>query len=262
MIGWNYGHSWEGSWAMYVPFFKETLRLRAKGAPGRDGKTQLEPVSFEEGWLAEYGWENDWPEIAPVKSFKGDRKNAIWLPTEQVAAVWRAYNVKEPKVTLEVKAGEGGLTLSAEAPEGTKSISFYDGAKQLGVAKAAPFELTTDTLGAETHSVYAVAETADGNTPSRPVTIAGGKPVDWKSGDADQVRADSSEQIVRISEDQRQVLMALLEKGAEEASQPNAAEIATLKDSLEALTKSDFVEQRIHSAKLLGKLSEKGPIEQ
>ncbi len=83
------------------------LTLRIDGPAAADGTTRMKPVRFEDGWFAEYGWTKDWPEIAPVAMFTGDRSKAVWLPSENLAHAWRAYQVRNPKVTLTVD--DGGL---------------------------------------------------------------------------------------------------------------------------------------------------------
>jgi len=241
MIGWGYGHGWEGSWALFTPYIQAVWRLRAPAQPTADGAVTLKPIAFADGWFAEYGWTKDWPEIAPVATFTGDRTKSIWLPSEDVAAVWRAYNVMVPKVTLAVAAG-AMTTLTATPPDGTTTVQFYDRHLALGEAVAAPWQVKTDRLASGAHSVYAVAVTASGRTPSRPLTVVKGQPIDWTSGDADQKAAEHPASVARLDPDLRAAARALC--GLDAGVTVDAARKAALKAVVQALVKDPFVEQR------------------
>lgn len=245
-IGWGYGHGWEGSWTPFTVFFQETLRVRCAGGP------KMKSIPFAAGWLAEYGWQSDWPEIAPVNEFKGDATKAIWLPTANVAHVWRAYQVEKPKVTLALTGAPSNLTLTATAPAATTAVEFYDRAQLLGIAKAAPFVLTTDQLLTGVRTVYAVAITPAGKTPSRPVTLAAGQALDWQVGLADQQRAELPENVARLTPEQRRNLLGALGVAGHK---PEEAELTALRQALETLAKDPFIEQRSAAAKLLERLT-------
>jgi hypothetical protein len=251
MIGWGYGHNWEGSWTPFTVFFQETTRLRYDTAPDATGKVTLKHLPFEQGWFGEYGWKTDWPEIAPVKSFRGDTTKAIWLPSENMAHVWRAYQVEKPKVTLEVGGEPARLVLAATPPDGTTAVEFFDRSQSIGVAKSAPFSITTDRLRDGVRTVYAVATTAAGKTPSRPITLAAGKPLDWKIGLADQKRAEQPESVARLSAAVRKTLEAIMVGGDK---LPDLKDIQALRKELETLSDDPFVEQRSAAVSLLKRL--------
>jgi hypothetical protein len=251
MIGWGYGHNWEGSWTPFTVFFQETIRLRYESAPDLTGKVKLKLLPFDRGWFGEHGWKTDWPEIATVKSFQGDTAKAIWLPSENVAHVWRAYQVEKSKVNLEVSGEPARLVLTATPPDGTTAVEFFDRAQSIGVAKLAPFSITTDRLRDGVRTVYAVATTAEGKTPSRPLTLASGKALDWNRGQADQKRAEQPENLARLSPSARRTLEAILGGGDK---LPDLKEIQMLRKELETLTNDPFVEQRNAAGSLLKRL--------
>jgi hypothetical protein len=233
MIGWGYGHEWEGSWTPFTVFMQDVLALRLDGPAAADGTTKLKPIRFEDGWFAEYGWTKDWPEIAPVGSFAGDRSKAVWLPAENVAHVWRAYQVQKPQVTLTV----AGTTLTAEPPADTTAVEFFDRAKSLGVAREKPFAVEAGLQGVQT--IYAVATTPQGKTPSRPLTVVNGWPLDWAEGRRAVKVAEVPANVVLVSDAARATARAI---AAGQPAQPS--DVAALEAELEPLTKSPHVEQR------------------
>lgn len=262
MIGWGYGHGWEGSWTPFTVFVQEALRLRA-GGEATGGKESaaggFRPIRFEDGWLGEYGWKHDWPEIGPVAGFGGDKSTAVWLVSGDMAHVWRAYQVREPRVTLSVRADGDEVVLRAEVPAGVEQVEFFDRSQSLGVVKAAPFELRSGGLKRGTRTVFAVAKLADGPTPSRPVTLAGGKVLDWRAGDADQKRAEQPISVIRLDPPLRAAMRALLAAGGDAArANVSAEQVRALRSALEALSSDAFVEQRTAAAALLGSLGAAG----
>lgn len=256
MIGWGYGHDWEGSWAVFVPFLQDVFALRDTQPHQADGAAKFAPIPFEKGWLAEHGWKTPWPEIAPVADFKGDKTKAIWLPSAGVAHVWRAFAVQKPQVTLAVTAAQGQVTLEATAPANTTEVEFFDRAQSLGTIKAAPFILKTDALAKGVHTVFAVATTPGGKTPARPITLAGGQPLDWTAGAAVYKVAGAPENVARLSPELRKTLQAIL---TNTPPQPAAAEVTALRTALEGLQKDPFIEQRDAAGKLLKALANPTP---
>ncbi len=259
MIGWGLGHGWGNSWETFVPFFQDVFALRDTEAHAADGAAKLAPIPFEKGWLGEYGWKTDWPEIAPVGEFKADKTNAIWLPAANTAAVWRAFEVQKPTVTLSITSADGKLTLTAGAPEGTTAVEFFDRATSIGTASTSPFSLTTDALGSGVRTVFAVATLKSGaKTPSKPTTVVAGKAIDWKVGDAEQKAAESPQNVIRLAPEVRKTLLATMQAAttqpAPAAEKPSPQSVTALRTALEALSKDAFFEQREAAAKLLKEL--------
>ncbi len=244
MIGWGYGHGWEGSWTPFTVYMQDVLMLRLDGPAAADGTTRMKPIKFEDGWFAEYGWTRDWPEIAPVATFTGDRSKAVWLPSENLAHVWRAYQVQNPKVALTVDDG----VLLASPPTDATSVEFFDRSRSLGTASSAPFSLPVKLQGVQT--IFAVATTPAGTTPSRPVTVVNGRPLDWQRGTAAEKDAGSPANIVIVSEAGRATARAIM------VGQPaEPAAVAALRVELEPLAKSPHVEQRDAAARLLAAMN-------
>jgi len=240
MIGWGYGHGWEGSWTPCTVFMQDVLKLRLDGPAAADGTTRMRPIRFADGWFAEYGWTTDWPEIAPVGTFIGDPSRAVWLPSADLAHVWRAYQVRDPKVTLAVEDG----VLVATAPADATAVEFFDRGRSLGTVRSAPFSLPVKLRGVQT--VFAVATTPSGRTPARPVTVVDGRPLDWRRGAAAEQAAAAPENVVLVSAAGRATARAIM---GGQTAQPAA--VAALRAELEPLTASAHVEQRDAAAKLL-----------
>jgi hypothetical protein len=176
-----------------------------------------------------------------------------------MAHIWRSYQVQKPRVTLTVKRELPlQIVLTAEAPADTSAVEFFSGSRSLGTAKAAPFTLAlpsaraadsivTVDMGVQT--VFAVATTPAGKTPSRPLTLVAGKPIDWKTGDADQKAAEAPLSVIRLSPEHRSILQ--LAVTPTDSRKPAAEQLAPVRQALETLAKDPFVEQRDAAAKLL-----------
>jgi pimeloyl-ACP methyl ester carboxylesterase len=90
------GHDIGGSLNLIRPFLKSVIRMRlglsedgmaSSASNSGSGKVKLEKVTIKQGWLGDpvtY-------DIASVDSYSGKKKEAIWLPDEEVAKLWQAY---------------------------------------------------------------------------------------------------------------------------------------------------------------------------
>jgi hypothetical protein len=88
-IGWapdpRTAHFCGDSRYLAIPFLDACLAMRL---PEKGAKTQtLRPVDHSEAWLAAYPGEV----AVPATEFKGDRKQAVWLPNAAVAKAWMDY---------------------------------------------------------------------------------------------------------------------------------------------------------------------------
>ena len=79
------GHECGDSRYFAIPFLDACLAMRL---PDKGAKTQtLQPVDQSHGWLAAYPGDM----AVPASEFKGDAKQAVWLPDAAVAAAWMQY---------------------------------------------------------------------------------------------------------------------------------------------------------------------------
>jgi hypothetical protein len=88
-IGWapdpRTAHFCGDSRYLAIAFFDACLAMRL---PDKGSKTEtLRPVDHSHAWLAAYPGET----AVPAAEFKGDVKQAVWLPNEAVANAWMEY---------------------------------------------------------------------------------------------------------------------------------------------------------------------------
>ena len=79
------GHETGDSRYLAIPFFDACLamRLPSKGSNSQD----LKPVDMSKAWLAPFLGQS----AMPAASYKGNPREAAWLPDEQVARIWIEY---------------------------------------------------------------------------------------------------------------------------------------------------------------------------
>src|SRR5204862_5702610 len=76
------GHETGDSRYLAIPFFDACLamRLPAKGS----SRQNLKPVDMSQAWLAPFLSQT----AVPASSYKGNPREAVWLPNEHVARIW------------------------------------------------------------------------------------------------------------------------------------------------------------------------------
>lgn len=101
-----------------IPFFDACLamRLPAPGSPRR----ALKPVDMSRAWLAPVGGDR----AVPAAGFRGDPREAGWLPDERFATAWEEYvrngavgdvTPPPPPTDVSVAPAEGGVEVSWNA---------------------------------------------------------------------------------------------------------------------------------------------------
>jgi pimeloyl-ACP methyl ester carboxylesterase len=94
------GHECGDSRYLAIPFIDACLAMRLQDKGSKD--QTLKPVDTSKAWLAPLVGD----EAQPAAQFKGDPKDAVWLPNEAVAKAWMEY----------VKTGAVGDTTPPPAP--------------------------------------------------------------------------------------------------------------------------------------------------
>ncbi len=98
------GHWCGNSRYLAIPYLDACLALRL---PDKGSKDQtLKPIDASKGWLAPLLGDT----AVPAASYKGDPKEAVWLPNEEIAKKWMEY----------VKTGDVSDTTPPPAPFGVK----------------------------------------------------------------------------------------------------------------------------------------------
>jgi hypothetical protein len=166
------------------------LRLPADADPRR-GPVKLKPLRREDGWLVDLSsWKSGITHIAPFAEYKGDPKAAGWLPTADIAYLYRSIATYDSPLKLEIvglKAVEnpdsmgrflssvGGNVLDEDravrlrCDVGTfkdwEEIEFFDGARSLGKVKRGQEPTVAFKVDPKrtVHALCVVARDADGN---------------------------------------------------------------------------------------------------
>jgi pimeloyl-ACP methyl ester carboxylesterase len=113
------GHWCGNSRYLAIPFLDACLALRLPDKGGQDQK--LKPVDMSQAWLAPLLGDT----AVPAAQYKGDPKDAMWLPNETIAKDWMEYvktggvsDTTPPPAPFNVKVldkGERGSTITWEA---------------------------------------------------------------------------------------------------------------------------------------------------
>jgi len=139
-ITWGAGHTHKAAMVLQAAFLKDVMaqRLPVKWDP-LSGPPVLKDMSpVDQGWLGDpRSWEGPYPTVAPHAKFEGDKEIAHWLPGPYTAAVWRAYVVKTPTLTLHPPEPGSKDFRVTNAPAGA-TISFFDGDKVIGKGSVLP----------------------------------------------------------------------------------------------------------------------------
>ncbi len=128
-ITWGAGHWPAQSMVLNAAFIKDVqaIRLPKDWDPAVGAPKMADMNGEETGYLGDIAsWETQYPTIVPFKDFTGDKLTAHWLPGAYSAAVWRAYVVKTPDVSLLAPADATGEYSTKSATKPTK-VEYYDG---------------------------------------------------------------------------------------------------------------------------------------
>ena len=118
------GHECGDSRYLAIPFFDACLAMRL---PDKGSKDQtLKPVDMSKAWLAPVLGDT----AQPAAEFKGNAKEAVWLPNEAVAKAWMEY----------VKTGAVGDTTPPPAPTNVRVSSKGDKGVEITWDAEADFE--------------------------------------------------------------------------------------------------------------------------
>ena len=169
-----------------MKYYEEIIPLRLpKDADARKGPVKLNDLPEDSGWLADpASWESGITYIAPYKDYDRDRSKAVWLPTADLAYLYRAVatydnplklairqlprieNPNESGVLLQTAAGPviaPGTAVELDCDAGAmpdwQTITFYDGAKEIGTVKKGQPTRITFTVEPQ-YTVYALTAVA------------------------------------------------------------------------------------------------------
>jgi len=194
---WRVPHRQHKSYAIVFPYFIETLRGRlpnradyARAAP------KLKTLDFQTGWYGLAGsWESNYPEVAPVRGYRGNAKDLVWLPNELTARIWQAFVSQNPRTVIHFPMSEGHNNYGQPNPHGWHNsflaadepfelvasgplsedvkVEYYAGLGKLEVLRqhGTPYRVTLAAPEPGLHALYAITEWNGRREISRPVTI-------------------------------------------------------------------------------------------
>lgn len=118
------GHECGDSRYLAIPFFDACLALRLPDRASPD--QELKPIDVQQGWLAPLLGDR----AVPAAKYEGPPSEAVWLPSERVAAAWTDY----------VKTGAVGDASPPAAPSDVRVAADADGKTSIAWDAAADFE--------------------------------------------------------------------------------------------------------------------------
>jgi len=180
------GHAMVGQEVLAMPFLDTAVRLRyPAGADPRKGPVPLAALEPSRGWVADNTtWKSGLTKIAAAADFRGDVGQSSWLPTEDLAFIYRAYATYDNPLKIVSPAMSGGaarvfdpganITIVADDTgfPGWTRLEFYDGARKLGEAAKAPPQFTATNLAIGLHVFSVLGTDAKGAVrSSNPVLV-------------------------------------------------------------------------------------------
>ena len=190
LFGWmtvqNGGHSRYEQEVLAMPLLDAAVRLRyPPDADVRKGPVKLMAIAATAGWVADNTtWRSGLTSIVSATQFKGDIGKSSWLPTEDVAFIYRAYATYDEPLTITSpqsswsrdRAWDPGANVTIVADDSRfphwKKLEFYDGARKLGEVAEGPPQFTAMGLAPGFHAFSVLGTDAQGHLrPSNPVLV-------------------------------------------------------------------------------------------
>lgn len=190
LFGWmtvqGAGHARYGQEILAMPLLDTAVRLRyPANGDVRQSPLKLKTLDPASGWIADNTtWKSGLVTIAPAKQFKGDITRSSWLPSEDIAFIYRAFgsydkplSIPFPSVSLSsqrVWDAGSNFTIMVDTSKfpGWKTMEFFDGAQKLGEITQGPAQFTAMNLTAGYHVFSVLGTDAAGSVrPSNPVMV-------------------------------------------------------------------------------------------
>ncbi len=156
------------------------LRLPSREDTGK-GPVELRSIPEEEGWLVDpTSWDSGITRIAPYDEYKGDRSKAGWVPTADIAFLYRSVATHDNPLKLRIRdvgpvenpheegvllRSVGGnvvdpgrkLVIECDATDfpGWERMEFYHGARKIGEVRRGE-EPAAELVVDPEHTVYAL----------------------------------------------------------------------------------------------------------
>lgn len=180
------GHEFAGQEVLTMPYLDAAVRLRYPAeADVRKGPITLKPMDLDAGWVADNTtWKSGLTAISPARQFKGDLAKTSWLPTEDIAVIYRAYStldwplriISPDPMSAQSEVLEAGASVTIRIDDarfpGWKKLELYDGAKKVGELANGPARFTVKDLTPGYHAFSVLGTDGKGSLrPSNPVLV-------------------------------------------------------------------------------------------
>jgi pimeloyl-ACP methyl ester carboxylesterase len=163
----GFAHQWSGQRVLALPMLDAVVRQRypADRDP-RAGPVQLAAIPASSSWIADNTtYKSGLTKICPVEEFRGDLGKSSWLPSKDLAFIYRAYatydnplrivspepidrggRVHEPGTDLRIVVDDSKFA-------GWVKLECFDGAKRIAELLNPPARLTIGPLEPGFHSL-------------------------------------------------------------------------------------------------------------
>jgi hypothetical protein len=169
------GHA-EGSCENLVQAFLKTcieMRYPSGVSPTASTGVTLKLLDATQGWLADMSSWANFTTVASWDNHVGDRSSASWLPSREMALLYRGYATAAAPISLSAPTAgtvyDAGASVTCTANldtnfSGWQTAEFYLDGRLAGTVSAPATPTITVTPGAGLHSLVVVGKKADNTT--------------------------------------------------------------------------------------------------
>lgn len=155
-------HDWANSGTLLMPWIRTVSELRMPENPDFSKPLTLREIDFKSGWRGDRRTiKSRYPKIGPAKGWDAPAEATVWLPNEEIAMLWRAWQVKNAPVDL-----------AAESADGSQKLGEFKAKKSFGMSVKPGTELKLSVIPDEGVTPEKVRYFIDGEPTTEPVLKA------------------------------------------------------------------------------------------
>jgi pimeloyl-ACP methyl ester carboxylesterase len=165
-------HARYGQEVLAMPYLDAVVRLRyPSDGDVRKAPLKLKPIDPDTGWIADNTtWTSGLTRISPAKQFAGAIAKSSWLPTEDIAYIYRAYATYDRPLAIispstawsQNRVWDPGssipIAVDVSKYPNWRKLEFFDGAYKLGEVTSGTPQFTAVNLRSGYH-VFSVLGT-------------------------------------------------------------------------------------------------------
>jgi dienelactone hydrolase len=173
---WGFGHGVFWGTRVGWNFLEDAVLLRYPSDQSPvDGTVELIDIPDDYGWLADpETWDSTLTEVYPYGDYPGDPSTGFWLPTNDMAYIYRPHATMDAPLSFVVPQ-DPSYTLVAQIDDvedlevdpgsfgGVVSVEFFNGATSLGVDTSPPYTAQWTVTEPGAHAIHAVATNGSGD---------------------------------------------------------------------------------------------------